>query len=72
MLAACAASILLGTTGTPTMVLIVVSAPLVYGGLGLPLPSITAAGARLSFESLTSPTRRRPRSTANPPDGPSG
>ena len=53
-----AVSILIGKAGAPTVVLFVVSAPLVYAGLGLPLPSISAAGTRLDFGSPAS-TRSR-------------
>ena len=45
------ASILLGRAGTPTVVLLVLAAPLVYAGLGLPMPKFEAPGVVLSFES---------------------
>ena len=60
LLFAGAISILIGKAGTPTVVLFVVCAPLVYAGLGLPLPTVSAAGARLSFGS-SSPPRPRPK-----------
>lgn len=56
-----AISILIGKAGSPTVVLFVVAAPLVYGGLGLPLPTVTAPGARLDFSPPLPPTHGRRR-----------
>jgi hypothetical protein len=53
LLSAGAISILIGRADTPTIVLLVVAAPLGYAGFGVPVPSIKAAGAQLSFKSLS-------------------
>jgi hypothetical protein len=49
LLLAGAASILLGKGGLPTIVLVIVAAPLVYAGADMPLPKINAGGVTLSF-----------------------
>jgi hypothetical protein len=68
LLFAGAASILIGKASAPTIVLLVVSAPLVYAGLGLPLPSISAAGARLNFGSTSTNSEAKKKSNLPPPE----
>jgi hypothetical protein len=61
LMCAGAASILIGRASAATVMLFVVAAPLAYGGLGLPLPTVTALGVRLGFGSPLPPTQRRRR-----------
>jgi hypothetical protein len=50
LLIVCGGSIVIGRAGFATVVLVLMSGPLVYGGSDVPMPSIKAGGVRLRFK----------------------